>query len=433
MNIEIIDEKSYKNILDFLFKNIDIARIFLDNFIKSYKHKKSSNQYILKANVSQKKKEDIEFICFYFDKTRALPNVNYCAKFLRKTLAFKNVISLFAYNSTGKTRLSTEFKQLGKKRNKGDTLYYNAYTEDLFTWNNDLKKDKDRYLTYNKKSKFFKGIDGLSIEDGIRKYFHRFSDIDMNIDTSKGIIYFKRKIGDETIENIKISRGEERLFIFCFFLAILEVAIIDQDNPHSLYNWVKYVFIDDPVSSLDDNNIVIMMALLADLIKKSNNKLKFVITTHHSLFFNLLSNNFKDVTNDKYFMMLKSNKYIIKNTNDIPAFYHISIINMLKEAVKKDDLYQYHFHFLRILFEKIASFLGYENFTDCLEDGEDKEIHKKLLNVSSHGGYLVYEPDGMNPFEKKHFCNILKYMINTYKFNKKGINCNRYNNTRNIE
>lgn len=431
MNINKIDKNHYEYILEEIKKNIYISEVYLNNFIESYKHKKLSNEYILRANVSQKKKEDIEFVYSYFDKSRSFTNIDDCAKFLRKTLSFKNVISIFAYNSTGKTRLSTEFKQLGKKSGKGDTLYYNAYTEDLFTWNNDLKKDKDRYLTYNKKSKFFKGIAGLSIEDRIRKYFHRFSDIDINIDTSTGMINFKRKIGSKIIGNIKISRGEERLFIFCFFLAILEVAIIDQDNPQSLYNWVKYVFIDDPVSSLDDNNIVVMMALLADLIKKSNNKLKFVITTHHSLFFNLLSNSFKDVTNDKYFMMLKSNKYIIKNTNDIPAFYHISIINMLKEAVKKDDLYQYHFHFLRILFEKIASFLGYENFTDCLEDGEDKEIHKKLLNVSSHGGYFIYEPDGMSLFEKRHFCNILNYMINTYKFNGKGINCNKYKNMRN--
>ena len=431
MNIDVIDEKNYIKIKDMLLKNSDMATIYINNFIRSYKYDELSHEYILKQNVSKKKKEDIEFVYSYFDKSRSFTNIDDCAKFLRKTLSFKNVISIFAYNSTGKTRLSTEFKRLGKKSGKGDTLYYNAYTEDLFTWNNDLKKDKDRYLTYNKNSKFFKGIDGLSIEDGIRKYFHMFSDIDMNIDTSKGIINFKRKIEDEIIENIKISRGEERLFIFCFFLAILEVAIIDQDDPQSLYNWVKYVFIDDPVSSLDDNNIVIMMALLADLIKQSNNKLKFIITTHHSLFFNLLSNNFKDATNDKYFMMLKNNEYIIKNTNDIPSFYHISIINMLKEAVKKDKLYQYHFHFLRILYEKIASFLGYGDFTECLENGDDKEIHKKLLNVSSHGGYYIYEPDGMNPFEKKHFCNILKYMIDTYNFNEKRINCDKYNNTRN--
>lgn len=431
MSIDIIEEKDYKKMLSNLRYNM--AGIYLNDYIESYKYNKSSNKYVLKKNVSQKKKENIEFIDFYFYKEKSFISIDMCADFLRKTLIFKNVISLFAYNSTGKTRLSTDFKQLGKKRGKRDTLYYNAYTEDLFTWNNDLKKDRNRYLTYNKKSQFFKGIEGLSIEERVRKYFHKFSDINFRIDTSKGIINFERQIDNQVIENIKISRGEERLFIFCFFLAILEVAIIDQDNPESLYNWVKYVFVDDPVSSLDDNNIVVMMALLVDLIKRSNNKMKFVITTHHSLFFNLLCNNFKDIIHDKYFMMLKSNKYIIKNTNDIPSFYHVSIIDMLKDAVKKDKLYQYHFHFLRILYEKIASFLGYNDFTECLENGENKEIHKKLLNVSSHGGYFIYEPKGMVEDNKKHFCNILKYMIETYKFKEEGIICNKYNNIRNIE
>lgn len=48
-------------------------------------------------------------------------------------------VLLYAYNGTGKTRLSMEFKAAGKRK-KGisrDTLYFNAFTEDLFTWDND--------------------------------------------------------------------------------------------------------------------------------------------------------------------------------------------------------------------------------------------------------------------------------------------------------
>ena len=46
-----------------------------------------------------------------------------------------NFILLYAYNGTGKTRLSMEFKDWEKKKNKGaTTLYYNAFTEDLFHW-----------------------------------------------------------------------------------------------------------------------------------------------------------------------------------------------------------------------------------------------------------------------------------------------------------
>ncbi|MDZ7796478.1 MAG: hypothetical protein U5N56_05295 [Candidatus Marinimicrobia bacterium] len=52
---------------------------------------------------------------------------------------------LFAYNGTGKTRLSMNFRQAGKTvDDEGtvldrDTLYFNAFTEDLFFWDNDFR------------------------------------------------------------------------------------------------------------------------------------------------------------------------------------------------------------------------------------------------------------------------------------------------------
>ena len=73
-----------------------------------------------------------------------------------------HIILIFAYNRTGKTRLSMDFKNVGKtamtsplRTESGerittedganieveavqrDTLYFNAYTEDLFTYLND--------------------------------------------------------------------------------------------------------------------------------------------------------------------------------------------------------------------------------------------------------------------------------------------------------
>ena len=67
----------------------------------------------------------------------------------------RDFILLFAYNGIGKTRLSTEFKNVGKKsdRNriviKRDTLYFNAFTEDLFFWDNDLQNDLEPRLLVN--------------------------------------------------------------------------------------------------------------------------------------------------------------------------------------------------------------------------------------------------------------------------------------------
>lgn len=67
-------------------------------------------------------------------------------------------ILLYAYNGTGKTRLSVEFKNAGKQGGQDDTLYFNAFTEDLFTWDNDLVGDSKRVLKFNAASRFFAGI-----------------------------------------------------------------------------------------------------------------------------------------------------------------------------------------------------------------------------------------------------------------------------------
>ena len=64
---------------------------------------------------------------------------------------------------------------------------------------------------------------------------------------------------------IKISRGEENIFIWCLFLAIAELAIDDDGN--GPYNWVKFIYVDDPISSLDDNNVI---GVASDLAKSTN-------------------------------------------------------------------------------------------------------------------------------------------------------------------
>ena len=99
--------------------------------------------------------------------TKRLANLNKLARNIRDTLGTedtidtKNYYLLFAYNGTGKTRLSVEFKNLGKRRIPDseetirDTLYYNAFTEDLFYWDNDLEGDTDRRLFFNTNSRFF--------------------------------------------------------------------------------------------------------------------------------------------------------------------------------------------------------------------------------------------------------------------------------------
>jgi hypothetical protein len=53
----------------------------------------------------------------------------------------KKVQLIYAFNGMGKTRLSREFKQLisdeDTEQSRTKILYYNAFTEDLFYWDND--------------------------------------------------------------------------------------------------------------------------------------------------------------------------------------------------------------------------------------------------------------------------------------------------------
>ncbi|MFT3848490.1 MAG: hypothetical protein QM739_07355 [Propionivibrio sp.] len=64
---------------------------------------------------------------------------------------------IYAFNGTGKTRLSRAFKQLIAPKSEGDDaslsdladkkiLYFSAFTEDLFYWDNDLGRDAEPKL-----------------------------------------------------------------------------------------------------------------------------------------------------------------------------------------------------------------------------------------------------------------------------------------------
>src|ERR1700704_6082260 len=186
------------------------------------------------------------------------------AQHLRTELQTRKSVLIYAYNGTGKTRLSTEFKNLGKvvsaegETMEQDTLYFNAFTEDLFHWDNDLANDRERVLKISKDSRFFAGLGELEMDNRIRPLLDRYADFEFEIDTDEWEVSFAREIRqkreDATYEtkreeDIKISRGEENIFIWCFFLAIVQLVL----DGAEAYKWGNYIYVDDPISSLDDN------------------------------------------------------------------------------------------------------------------------------------------------------------------------------------
>lgn len=349
------------------------------------------------------------------------------AQHLRDELENKKFVLLYAYNGVGKTRLSTEFKNLGKDavdEEKRDTLYFNAFTEDLFTWDNDLEGDSERTLKINADSRFFAGLEELEMDNRIRPLLDRYVDFDFRIDTDKWEVLFSREIPDgesHRIEDgIKVSRGEENIFIWCFFLAVVQLAL----DGAEAYDWVKYVYIDDPISSLDEHNAIAVATHLARMLKKQGSTLKAVISTHHTLFFNVLCNELKPKKKKPNRFFLAQNRtspgYILSNTGPTPFFHHVAALTELYEAARSGEIYTHHFNMLRSIMEKTASFHGHANFSDCIRQGEDDidgVLHARIINLLSHGNYSLYEPCEMLDENKEHFRRILHEFIERYPFN----------------
>jgi hypothetical protein len=321
-------------------------------------------------------------------------------------------VLLYAYNGTGKTRLSMEFKDAGKRKNKGnpDTLYFNAFTEDLFSWDNDLDDDSERKFRINSDSKFFSGLKELALEESIQAYLGRYADFDFDIDYTAWTITFRK---DDTA-HIKVSRGEENIFIWCLFMAICE-RVIDGEVS---YAWVKYLYIDDPISSLDDNNAIAVASDLAALLRKGKDRWKVVISSHHALFFNVVCNELKRLPHKKYFLHRpnRGTEYTLRSTNETPFFHHVAMLSELQTAAQTEALYTYHFNMLRSILEKTATFFGHDDFSACLDGEKDELLYSRTLNLLSHGKYSIYEPQAMVDDNKALFRKILSAFLKRYSF-----------------
>lgn len=298
-----------------------------------------------------------------------------------------------------------------------DTLYYNAFTEDLFHWDNDLDNDAERLLKLNSNSRFFSGLKDLEMESRIRPLLHRYADFNFVINYENSEVSFFRDAlisgVTQRVDNIKISRGEENIFIWCFFLAIVQLVV---DKVES-YNWVKYIYVDDPISSLDDNNVIAVASHLAGLMKE--NDVKVIVSSHHALFFNVLCNEISNA--DQVFLQkdTANNSYILKDTRKTPFFHHVALLKELKKAVNSGELYTYHFNILRSVLEKTASFHGFAHFSSCIRTGKDEEspVHKRILDLLSHGNYSLFDPMEMVEENKEYFKRILSNFLEDYNFN----------------
>ena len=325
-----------------------------------------------------------------------------------------------------------EFKDEGKRKNNGnaDTLYFNAFTEDLFTWDNDLDGDAVRHLRLNPDSTFFNGLKDLALDETIAGYLSRYADFEFDIDYETWKVSFR----SSGAENIKTSRGEQNIFIWCLFMALCDRML----DGHVSYQSVKYLYIDDPISSLDDNNAIAVACDLAQLLRRAASRkgqngapapIKVVFSTHHALFFNVMCNELgrakegePKVTHKRYFLHRPNGEgaYTLRATEDTPFFHHVASLAELQMAAapRTGKLYTFHFNALRSIMEKTASFFGHADISFCLKalNTEDLALYNRALNLLSHGKYAIHEPTEMGEDNKELFRRILNDFVTTFQF-----------------
>jgi hypothetical protein len=191
--------------------------------------------------------------------------------------ADKKVQLIYAFNGSGKTRLSREFKRLiAPKANAGDggdepepsepsrskILYYNAFTEDLFYWDNDLTLDAEPRLKIQPNSFtdwLLTLLRDLGQDGNIVSYFqHYVSDklTPLFSEDFAEVTFSLERGDDESSGKLKLSKGEESCFIWSVFYTLLDQAISTlnvaepDERETRQFDQLEYAFIDDPVSSL---------------------------------------------------------------------------------------------------------------------------------------------------------------------------------------
>lgn len=352
----------------------------------------------------------------------------------------KKVNLIYAFNGSGKTRLSKAFKNLiAPKKNHSNEeeptrrkiLYFNAFTEDLFYWDNDLLNDTDPKLKIQPNSFISWLIKDQGDEGKVIGKFHHYCDEKLmpKFDIDNNQITFNFARGDDTPEeNIKLSKGEESNFIWSIFHTLIEQVVAElnisepSERTTNEFDELKYIFIDDPVSSLDENHLIQLAVDLAELVKASPGTIKFIITTHNPLFYNVLYNEIgakigyilrKDENkneNERFDLEEK------KGDTNKSFSYHLFLRNLL-EKVESKDIQKYHFMLLRNLYEKTANFLGYSGWSNLLPNDDARQsYYTRIINFTSHStlsNEIIAEPTDA---EKKIVKYLLEHLINNYGF-----------------
>jgi len=204
---------------------------------------------------------------------------------------------------------------------------------------------------------------------------------------------FVLKRGDEKAHNL--SEGECSLVAFCYFIAKLQEAGFECKN--------SIIWIDDPISSLDNNHVFFTFSLIENALAKNKNYEQVFISTHNLEFLKYLKRITKPGKNS-------TNFFIIENDNQcsrlrpMPSHLkkYITEFNYLFSVIYKcaypkpvgEETFDYYYSFGNNLRKFLEAYLFYKypnqtkviNKIDKFFDGDHQstKLVNRVINEYSH-------------------------------------------------
>ena len=304
----------------------------------------------------------------------------------------------------------------------------------------------------NKKIKNLKN--SISVFDSFAKYINSIL-LDLDIKFKLEIIDNDYRIvplnEDSEIKIKDISEGERNLLSFLFFY----YELFDNLDKTSFKSEIKYIIIDDPISSLDANNKYYLVSLIKSLLEDSQIQV-FIFTHDWTSFCNILygkNNLHKETSNIRAFEIKKdseSHSYLAFANPTISPYEHdfFEIIDMAElnspDALNDSDIYHLPNCMRRVLehflefksakhsptdnnFEQIKTIL-YPNNDYSKKDITNLHSALTLINANSHEparnatevyNSLKYLVKAIESADVSHF-NMIKNKRSTFKQNEQN-------------
>lgn len=335
------------------------------------------------------------------------------------------ILLVYANNGVGKTRTSYSLRG---KFNSEEVLCFSAFFEEYFIWKYDAENE-EYYLQINDNDSVIHDaiiINGLESE--INKNFiylvNKKININFEVKDFKIIrITFSITTGDDTkFDNIKISKGEETLFIWSVFYSIVNQRLSDIIDGSE--DKLKYIIIDDPVASLVEENIVSIAVQIKKELKSKVGKIHelgiemgLFVSTHNKIFWNILFNEIKIKKNQCKMLIKEDRKYILKEQKDSPFGYHIVLKNKILQNIANKNITKEDFHNFRIILEKISNFYGYPKWDYFLNESlSQKDEIVRLIDYYSHDNNDELEAKVVEPIQQKLFIDYFNQFLEDYKW-----------------